>query len=222
MSTFEILLKYREGFLSGLLTTIELATVVWVSGLVCGTILGYLVDKYARWIKPPFSITSFILSGVPVIVFLVWAHYPLQSILHIVIDPFFTACWVLSVVNIFAVAQIIASALAAFPSGYIVAAQVCGISPRKIFLHVKLPIVLRQIVPSLLSSQVVILQATLFASLISVEEIFRVSQRINATAYKPIEIYSALAIIFLVICLPLNGFAVWFRARFTKNVTEDY
>jgi ABC-type amino acid transport system permease subunit len=128
----------------------------------------------------------------------------------------------LSVVNIFSVAQIISTTLREFPEAYVTAAKVCGITARETFWHIKLPIIFRQILPNLVTSQVVILQATLFASLISVEEIFRVSQRINATAYKPVEIYTALALIFLLICLPLNGFAAWFRARFTRNVTEDY
>lgn len=222
MTTLDIILKYREGFASGLYVTLKLASIVWSIGLGLGIGLGYLVDRYPRWIKPPFAVLAFVLSGIPIIVFLVWAHYPLQVILNAVIDPFITAAWVLSVANIFAVGQIISSTLRDFPEAYVVAAKVCGINARQTFWHIKLPIIFRQILPTLVTSQVVILQATLFASLISVEEIFRVSQRINATAYKPVEIYTALALMFLMICLPLNGFALWFRSRYTRNVTEDY
>ena len=64
------------------------------------------------------------------------------------------------------------------------------------------------------------LQATLFASLISVDEIFRVAQRINATIYRPIEIYTCLGMFFLLICLPLNGFALWFKEKFTRNLSD--
>jgi ABC-type amino acid transport system permease subunit len=67
---------------------------------------------------------------------------------------------------------------------------------------------------------VTILQATLFASLISVDEIFRVAQRINAIVYRPIEIYTALAGFFLLICLPLNGLAYFLEARFTRDLSE--
>jgi ABC-type amino acid transport system permease subunit len=80
---------------------------------------------------------------------------------------------------------------------------------------------LRQIIPSLLSLQVNMLQLTLFASFISVEEIFRVSQRINALIYKPIEIYTALAILFLIICLPLNGLALWLKKEYTRDISEN-
>ena len=39
----DILLRYREGFISGILVTLKLAGIVWVVGLVVGTFLGYLV-----------------------------------------------------------------------------------------------------------------------------------------------------------------------------------
>lgn len=222
MGPIDVILRYKEGFYSGILTTLKLASIVWGAGLIFGTLLGYLVDRYPRWFKPPFALAAFILSGIPVIVFLVWAHYPLQVLMGVVIDPFLTAAWVLTFVNTFAIAQIISATLRDFPSSYVTAAKVCGISRKQTFWYIKFPIVMRQMLPSLVTSQVVMLQATLFASLISVEELFRVSQRINATAYKPVEIYTALAIFFIAICLPLNGFSVWFRNRFTKSVTEDY
>ena len=64
------------------------------------------------------------------------------------------------------------------------------------------------------------LHATLFASLISVEEIFRVSQRINSTIYRPVEIYTALAFFFLLVCLPINLTAAYLKKRYTRDFSE--
>jgi len=68
--------------------------------------------------------------------------------------------------------------------------------------------------------QVNMLQATLFASLISVNEIFRVAQQINSQIYRPVEIYTALGLLFLAICLPLNGLALWLKAKYTRDNSE--
>ena len=222
METVNIVLQYWPAFQSGLATTLKLAGIVWLGGLGLGTLLGYLVDRYQRWLKWPFDIACFVLSGIPVLVALVWAHYPLQVLMRVVIDPFVTACWVLTVVNVFAVAQTLSAALREFPTGYITAAKVCGVTRRQTFWHIKLPIIVRQILPGIVTSQVVILQSTLFTSLISVDELFRAAQRINASAYKPVEIYTALALFFLAICLPLNGFSIWFSSHLTKRVVDDY
>lgn len=140
--------------------------------------------------------------------------------LGVVVDPFITAAATLSVINIFAVADIIRTVLREFPEQYLVAAKVCGIPPMQALLYIQLPLVLRQTIPSILTLQVTMLQATLFASLISVPEIFRVAQQINSQIYRPVEIYTALGLLFLSICLPMNGFALWLKSRYTRDFSE--
>ncbi len=213
-------MTYKEGLLAGLLVTLKLCLIIWSSGVIVGTILGYFGSKYRSEIGTPSRVVSFILSGIPVLILLFWLHYPLQAMLQVNINPFFTAAFAFSILNIFSVADLVRSALVNFPAQYNLAARVCGLSQKETFLKIELPIIFRQIIPSLLSLQVTMLQLTLFASLISVEEIFRVAQRINAVIYKPIEVYTALAIFFLVICLPLNGIALWLKNKYTRDLSE--
>ncbi len=221
MSIINIIITYREGLLAGLLVTLKLSLIIWSVGLVIGTALGYLGTKFRNEIGKPSQVISFVLSGIPVLILLFWLHYPLQAMLKVNINPFYTACFAFSLINVFAVADIVKSALANFPTQYNLAAKVCGMSSVQTFLKIELPIIFRQIIPSLLSLQVAMLQLTLFASFISVEEIFRVAQRINAVVYKPIEVYTALAIFFLIICLPLNGLSIWLKRKYTRNLSEN-
>ncbi|MBY0357036.1 MAG: ABC transporter permease subunit [Candidatus Obscuribacterales bacterium] len=220
MTIADILFKYQEAFANGLATTFRLALIIWLVGLLGGTLLGILAAKWKVLVGIPSRLTSFVLSGMPILVFLFWLHYPLQSLLGVVIDPFITAAATLSIINVFAVADTIREVLSEFPQQYVTAGQVCGMEPLQILLYIQLPIVLRQSVPVLLMLQVNMLQATLFASLISVNEIFRVAQQINSQIYKPVEIYTALGILFLAICLPMNGLALWLKAKFTRNLSE--
>ncbi|MBN2415421.1 ABC transporter permease subunit [bacterium] len=221
MDTFlQILNRHSEAFLKGITVTVQLALIIWGSGIVIGTLLGILSAKYKRCIGIPTRIITFILSGIPVLVYLYWAHYPMQSILGVVINPFLTAAIVLSTINIFSVSEQIRTHLIDFPEQYRIAAKVCGLSQKTTVYRIQLPIILRQVIPSLLTQQVIMLHSTLFASLISVEEIFRVAQRVNSLEYKPIHIYTALALLFLIICLPVNGLAIWLRERFTRNLSE--
>ncbi|OIO51449.1 hypothetical protein COY93_03540 [Candidatus Uhrbacteria bacterium CG_4_10_14_0_8_um_filter_58_22] len=221
MSVLDIIVTYREGLLVGLLVTLKLCLIIWSSGILLGTVLGYFGSRYREQVGSPTRVLSFVLSGVPILILLFWLHYPLQAMLRVNIDPFYTAAFAISMINIFSVADLVRTSLSDFPSQYSLAAKACGLSRRETFLKIELPIVFRQIVPSLLSLQVVMLQLTLFASLISVEEIFRVAQRINAVIYKPIEVYTALAIFFLIICLPLNGIALFLRNRYTRDISEN-
>lgn len=220
MSVFDIIINYREGLLAGLLVTLKLCLIIWSTGIVIGTILGYLGSKYRREVGSFSSSASFVLSGIPVLILLFWLHYPLQAVFNISINPFYTAALAISIINVFAVADLVRTALINFPEQYSLAAKVCGLTQKETFTNIELPIILRQIIPTLLSLQVNMLQLTLFASFISVEEIFRVAQRINSLIYKPIEIYTALAIFFLIICLPLQGLAVWLKHKYTRDISE--
>lgn len=217
---FTIIVEYQEGLLRGLLVTLALCAVVWSIGLLMGTLFGILSSRYPDEIGKPVHVFSFILSGVPVLVFLFWLHYPLQEMLGIVVNPFITASIALSIVNTFAVSEIISTALKEFPKEYLIAGKVCGMKKKKILFNIQIPIIFRQVLPSILNTQVNMLHLTLFASLISVEEIFRVAQRINASIYRPIEIYTALALFFLAICLPMNGLAMFLKKKYTRNLSE--
>lgn len=220
MSVFDILINYYPAFLKGLIVTLQLSGIIWFSGIVLGSSLGLAGARF-KWIAIPSRAISFFLGAIPLLVFLFWLHYPAQAMFNLVIDPFWTAAFTFSIVNLFSVADIVRGALQDFPQQYITAAKVTGLTRSQTIFRIQLPIILRQILPGLLLLQVTMLHITLFSSLISVEELFRVAQRINAQIYRPIEIYTALGLFFLLICLPINGFAIWLKKRFTRNFSEQ-
>lgn len=221
MNTLDILINYYPAFLKGLAVTLQLCAIIWGTGIFLGGALGLAGARFRFWIGFPSHFISFILGGVPLLVFLFWLHYPAQALFDVVIDPFYTAAFTFSIVNIFAVADIVRGALIDFPQQYLIAAKVTGLTRHQTIFRIQMPLILRQILPGLLMAQVAMLHVTLFSSLISVEELFRVAQRINAQIYRPVEIYTALGVFFLAVSLPVNGFALWLRARFTRDVSEQ-
>jgi ABC-type amino acid transport system permease subunit len=220
MSVLDILITYHMAFLQGLRVTLELCLVIWTSGIILGTALGVIGANYRRsWGRFTHGM-SFAFSAIPTLVILFWLHYPAQAAFNVVIDPFYTAALTFSLVNIFGVGELVRQAVTDFPKQYIIAGKVSGLGPRDLVLRIQLPILFRQLLPPLMTQQVIMLHVTLFASLISVEEIFRVSQRINSTIYRPVEIYTALACFFLVVCLPINLLAAYLKRRYTRDLSE--
>lgn len=219
--TLSLLWGYRREFLGGLAVTLQLCALIWPIGIAGGTLIGAAAARWSRTVGRATRTVSFVLSGVPVLVFLFWLHYPLQAMLHVVIDPFYTAGAALSILNAMLVADTVRRVLTDFPGQYLLAAKVCGLDAHQTVFRIQLPIASRQVLPGLLVTQVSMLQATLFASLISVDEIFRIAQRINSEVYRPVEIYSGLALLFLVVCLPLYGLATYLREKFTRDLSEQ-
>lgn len=216
----DLLIKYRAGFFSGLLVTLKLCALIWSIGLLVGALFGVAAARAPGSLGRLSRLASFVLSGTPVLVILFWLHYPAQAVFGIVVDPFYTAAFALSIVNIISVADLVREAVSRFPRELIIAAQVCGVSPLTIARRIQLPIILRGLTPSLLMLQVSMLHATMFASLISVEEVFRVAQRVNAIEYRPVEIYTALAFFFLLVCLPINGIALFLQRKYRRDLSE--
>jgi len=201
--------------------SLELAVWVWIIGLVIGTILGIIAARLRKSIGRIVSVSGAVVTAIPALVLLFWLHYPLQAALQVVINPFYTAVAALAIVNVFGVAVIVKASVIDFPSQYLIAAKVCGLSNRVTVMKIVVPLIVRQMLPGLLLLEVTMLQATLFASLISVDEIFRVAQRINAIVYRPIQIYSALAFLFICVCLPMNALAHWLGAKFSILTSDQ-
>ena len=216
----DILLTYHVAFLKGAWVTVQLTLIAWTLGLSAGMLSGYAAHQFPKGFGRALSGISFVLVSIPVVVILFWMHYPLQTLLGVVIHPFLTSAFVLSLVNIVVVAGIVRGALDNFPEQYLMIAKVYGLEPLQTSLKIRLPLIIRHILPALITAQVVIFQSTLFAGFISTEEILRVSQRINSNAYKPVEIYTILALFFLVISAFLNWLGAHLKKRYQHNLSE--
>ena len=219
MSILDIIWKYKQGLSVGLLTTFQICSIAWFTGVLLGTVLGALSHNKRNIGLITRSLT-FVFSSIPFIVILYWIHFPLQVSLGIVIDPFISVTVILVILNVVIVAEIWRSSLDSFDNQFHLAAKVCGLGHYQTLVNIKLPIVFRKALPNLLAAQVLILHMSLFSSFISVNELFRAAQRINSTIHKPIEIYTALAVFFFLLCLPVNLLAFFLHRKYTRDFSE--
>lgn len=206
---FEILQEYAAAFAGGLATTLMLFGIVSVAGLGVGVPAGILVYRAGVFAQIGFKWILVLLTSVPALVVLYWFYYPLPRLTGVELTPFWTAATALSVINAASVMDLIASRLRAFPRALDDLRVASGVSEGFFSRKVRLPYVALHSLPAYLLICVVTLHATLFAGLISVGELFRVAQRVNAVEYRPIEIYTGMAIFFVVTCVPLRLIAEW-------------
>lgn len=214
MSVWDILSRYHQQLLGGLKVTLWLCVATYAIGLTAGVVLGISRYRAGNWLEIPCKAVSVLLSALPLLVLLFWLHYPLQYLLQVVIKPIYTSIAALSLIMTFMVADVVANALHGFPVDLVDAARVAGLSKKQMAWQIQWPIIFREAIPQLLFIMVVVLQGTLFTSLISVEETFRVAQQINSEIYQPVKIYTALAIFFILICAGLNLIGIYLRTRF--------
>jgi len=220
MSIIEIFVTYKQGFLQSLGITLKLCLLVWSIGISLGAILGVLSAKFHSSFGLISKIASTLISGCPIIVLMYWLYYPMQHQLGIEIPPFNVAVMALSIVNIFIVMDLVKNAIKDLPNQYLLSARVSGLSERTTLFQIQIPLIFKQLIGPVLLVQITMLHNSIFASLINVGEIFRQIQRINALVYKPIELYTTLAIFFIAITVPLTLLAQYLKKRYAKNYSE--
>ena len=211
---FQVLIQHHNLLLQGFLTTLKLLACIMLIGVPLGTLLGVVGGRYSHEIGKVIKAGRFFTKVVPVLVLLFWLHYPLQGLLGVVINPFWTTVFALGLINAIAVAAIVTSELELLPKSYSEAGVTLGLSKNQIVRHIELPLLIRRTLPQLLLTQAAMLEYTLFASLISVQELFRTAQAINAMIYKPVEIYSLLIVFFFIILAALHLLTSWYQKKY--------
>ena len=214
---FQVLIQYHYLLLQGFLTTLKLLGCIILIGIPFGILLGVIGGRYNSEMGKVIKASRFITKVIPVLVFLFWLHYPLQSLLGIVVDPFWTTIIALGIINMVATAHIVTIELELLPKSYREAGITLGMSKNQVVKYIELPLLIRRTLPQLLLNQDSMLEYTLFASLISVPELFRTAQTINAMIYKPVEIYSLLVLFFLAILAPLHLFISWLQKKYVAE-----
>jgi His/Glu/Gln/Arg/opine family amino acid ABC transporter permease subunit len=214
---FQVLINYHHPLLQGFLTTLKLLGFIMLIGVPLGTFLGVIGGRYSSGLGKAIKGARFITKVIPVLVLLFWLHYPLQGLLGIVVDPFWTTVIALGLINTIAVASIVHTELQLLPKSYKEAGITLGMSSNQIVKYIELPLLMRRMLPQLLVIQASMLEYTLFASLISVPELFKTAQAINAMIYQPVAIYSLLVLFFLIILTPFHLLIGWIQKRYITN-----
>ncbi len=214
---WNVLINYHQLLLQGFLTTLKLLGSIILIGVPLGTLLGVIGGRHSPELGKIIKGARFVTKVVPVLVLLFWLHFPLQGLLGVVVDPFWTTIVALGLINMISTAHIVTTELELLPKAYREAGATLGMTKNQITKYIELPLLLRRVMPQLLLNQAAMLEYTLFASLISVPELFRVAQTINAMVYKPVAIYSLLVIFFLAILAPLHLTVSWFQKKYATQ-----
>ena len=217
---WNIIVKYHKSLLSWLRVTLKINVFVMLIGIFIGTIRWILAYRN-KFMETILNIVLKVFASIPVIVVLFRFHYPMQSLFDIVINPFISAVIVLSIYNTINVGNIIKTAFEELPDQYIMVAKTLNMRKKEILWKIQIPLILRWTIPQLITLEVNTLQTSLFASFIWVEDLFRMAQRVNLATYKPVEVYTALWLFFIIICLPLNWLADFLKEKFTRDISEN-
>jgi len=203
---FSVLWDYGPALLQGLLVSIALMLIGFTAGGVgLGTLLAVAGGSRYRLLRWPARAFVEFWRSTPLLVQAVWMHFALPALIGLRTSPFQSACIAL-VLNVGAYCgEIIRAGIAGVPRGQAEAARALGLPPRVVWLRVIIPQAVKLVVPPLVGSAISVFKATAILSVLSVNDLMRVAQRVSANTYQPIEVYTTAALLYLLAGLAITG-----------------
>lgn len=188
----------------GLLTTLWISFASISIGTAFGILLVMARKAYIKIIKYPAIIFIEIFLAIPVLVLLIWVYYCLPLILDVQLSGSATAVLTFSCSLAAFVAETMRSGIDAIPTGQIEAALSLQLSKIKVYRFIVLPQAFRLMLPALLTQYITCLKLTTLASIVAVYELLHTANNIVSRSYRPLEMYTIVAFIFILVILPIN------------------
>ena len=188
--------SFPKILIRGLTMTIPLTAIAFTFAVVIA--IAAAVVQYAR-VPVLTQLCRFyiwIFRGTPLLVQLFVVFYGLPD-LGIRMDPFPAAVLVFSLNEGAYCAETVRAALEAVPPGQLEAGYCAGMSYMQTMGRIILPQAMRTAFPPLSNSLIAMVKDTSLASNITVVEMFRATEQINARVYEPLALYIEVGFIYL-------------------------
>jgi polar amino acid transport system permease protein len=198
--------------LSGLWLTLTISAITLVASVILGMVVA-LADMSRFWpVRLIGQLWGEVIRNTPILVQLLWTYYVLPIVFGIEINAFFASIIGLSIYSSAFIAEVYRAGIQSVPKGHREAAQVLGLSPFDAFVRIVMPQAIRTILPPLAANFVQLIKYSSLASVISVGEVTRRATELSSTTFRPLEIFSFVALVYLVICWPLaQAIRIWER-----------
>ena len=201
---FSFLWAYRWLILAGLGVTIAYTIGTILLGLVIGLVTGLLRLSRNLMITAPLVAYVEIFRCTPLLVQIVWFYYALPVVLGIDIPAHIAALLVLSLYTGAFYAEIIRGGVNSIERGQWDAARAIGMRRRQVMRHVILPQAVKRMIPPFMNQSIIQLKNTSLVSTIAVADLLYEGTIITAATYRPLEVYTMVAIVYFLVLFPLT------------------
>jgi polar amino acid transport system permease protein len=198
--------------LSGVWMTLLISAATLVISVVLGMALA-MADMSRLWVLRALArVWGEGVRNTPILVQLLWMYYVLPIVFGLMISAF-TACVIgLSIYSSAFIAEVYRAGIQAVPRGHLEAAQVLGMSRFDSFVRIVVPQAVRTILPPLAGNFVQLIKYSSLAAVLSVADVTKRAMELSAATFRPLETFSAVAVIYFAICWPLTqAIRMWER-----------
>ncbi len=189
----------------GLVVTIELAAATLVLSILLAGVLALMSISPLRVLRIFATVYVDVFRSIPILALAISVYYGLGAQLtSLGISPFETAVGVLTLIEGAYLAELYRGSLQSIRQQQWDAASSIGLGWMSTVRQVILPQALPPAVPITLNMAIAIIKDSSLVSLIAVSEITLVANQLIAETFKPIQVYTMVALLYIALILPLS------------------
>lgn len=204
--TFDIIRQALPNLVLGALITLQLTAVSILLGLIGGSLIGIARLSSSKLVSVLARCYVDFFRGTPLLVQLFMIYFGLPSLIQSMGLPLQLNQWTAAIVALSLnsaayIAEIVRAGIQSIDLGQREASQSLGLGAIGTMRYVVFPQAFRRMIPPLGNEFISMLKDTSLVAVIGFEELFRRGQLVVAQNFRSFEIYTAVALVYLVLTL---------------------
>lgn len=201
---FTALKPYWGLIWQGLGVTVFYTVTTVLAGVLIGLVVGILRTAGPRWVSPPLRAYIEVFRCTPLLVQLVWVYYALPVLIGVDMSAAMACFLTLSLYAGSFYAEIFRGGIEAVDRGQWEAGRAIGMRQHRIFRRIVLPQAIQVMIPSFINQTILQLKNTSLVSVVAVGDLLYQGTVITAASYRPLEVYTVIAVLYFVVLFPLT------------------
>jgi polar amino acid transport system permease protein len=195
---FPVVWEYRDTLLRGYGVTLAFTTAGAGAGMLLGMALAMSSQTRVRPLRWLVAAYVEFWRNTPLLVQLIWIHFALPAFTGVNLRVNQSGFIGMALNTAAYYTEIVRAAIEAIPRGQWEAAHALGLPVGSRWRHVILPQALRLIVPPTANLVIGVFKATAILAILGIGELMRETIRVSEFTYKPVEMYTATALIYVI------------------------
>lgn len=214
---FGVAWTYREPLLAGFRVTLMLTAVASLVGLAGGTLLAMISQAKLQPLRWCVAAYVELWRNTPLLVQLIWIHFALPLLTHINTTVLQSGLIALSANVTAYFTEIIRAGIEAVDQGQWEAADALGLPRWSKWRFIVLPQATRIVIPPLASMVISLFKATAILSILSINDLMRVTASLSNYTFKPVELYTIAAIVYFLTGMLMTRASNWIERNYAKS-----
>ncbi|MGA1858567.1 amino acid ABC transporter permease [Azospirillum sp. 11R-A] len=201
--------------LDGLLNTVKIAAIAIVFGVLVGLVLALLRLSPRRALRLPAAVFVEFYRNTPPIVHFFWFFYALPVVLNISLDPLIAAVLALSTQSGAFYAEVFRGGIRSIERGQWEGAKALGMTHTQLMRRIVVPQAATRMVAPFVERSFELIKTTALASTLAYGELLYQAMMVNSETFRPLEVYTAVALLYLVLLVSCSALSRVAEARLT-------